>query len=69
MAITRARDKLFITSCQKRKRMNMLNECTPSRFLDEIPQNLIEYHEPKQITDADVVNRLDDLLASFNARK
>ncbi len=68
VAITRARDKLFITSCQKRKRLNMINECTPSRFLDEIPQNLIEYHEPKQMTNDEAADMLDNLLDSFKAR-
>ncbi|MCA1951379.1 ATP-dependent helicase [Gracilinema caldarium] len=45
VAITRARDKLFITSCRKRRRMQSLAECSPSPFLQEIPQHLVEYHE------------------------
>jgi DNA helicase-2/ATP-dependent DNA helicase PcrA len=45
VAITRARDKLFITSCRKRRRMQSLVECSPSPFLEEIPQHLVEYHE------------------------
>ncbi|MBO4533588.1 MAG: UvrD-helicase domain-containing protein [Treponema sp.] len=69
VAITRARDKLFISSCQKRKRMNMINECTPSRFLDEIPQNLIEYHEPKQLTEEEAADMLGDFLEKLKARK
>ena len=48
VAITRARDKLLITSCQKRRRMQAAVECTPSRFLEEIPENLVEYHEVKK---------------------
>jgi DNA helicase-2/ATP-dependent DNA helicase PcrA len=46
VAITRARDKLYISSCRKRRRMQGLAECTPSRFIDEIPANLVELHEP-----------------------
>lgn len=69
VAITRARDKLFISSCQKRKRMNVINECTPSRFLDEIPQNLVEYHEPKVPTDEEVVDMFDNFLEKLKARK
>lgn len=46
VAITRARDKLFLSSCQKRRKMQSVIECTPSRFLDEIPAGLVEYHEP-----------------------
>lgn len=48
VAITRARDKLLITSCQKRRRMQATVDCTPSRFLEEIPENLVEYHEVKK---------------------
>ena len=68
VAITRARDKLFITSCQKRKRMNMINECTPSRFLDEIPQNLVEYHEPKEMTNEEAESMLGDFLSQLKAK-
>ncbi|MEW6564356.1 MAG: ATP-dependent helicase, partial [Spirochaetota bacterium] len=45
VAITRARDKLLITSCRKRRRLQSLMECSPSPFLEEIPQHLVEYHE------------------------
>jgi DNA helicase-2/ATP-dependent DNA helicase PcrA len=45
VAITRARDKLFITSCLKRRRMQNTADCTPSPFLTEIPSHLVEYHE------------------------
>ncbi|MGL4986401.1 MAG: ATP-dependent helicase [Treponemataceae bacterium] len=48
VAITRARDKLFISSCRKRKKMQSVVECVPSPFLDEIPAGLVEYHEPEQ---------------------
>ena len=68
VAITRARDKLFLTSCQQRKKMNMVNECTPSRFLDEIPQNLIEYHEPKEITQEEAHDMLSNFLENLKSR-
>lgn len=51
VAITRARDKLYISSCAKRKKMSATVECQPSRFLDEIPPRLVEYHEPQQAVD------------------
>ncbi|MBQ0162118.1 MAG: UvrD-helicase domain-containing protein [Treponema sp.] len=60
VAITRARDKLFISSCQKRRKMQATVECTPSRFLDEIPPNLVEYHEPSQVVSDD---KAQDILA------
>ncbi|MDR2144583.1 MAG: UvrD-helicase domain-containing protein, partial [Treponema sp.] len=37
VAITRARDKLYITSCKKRRRLQDTIECAPSPFLAEIP--------------------------------
>ena len=36
VAITRARDKLFLSCCQHRRKMQQNVECTPSPFLDEI---------------------------------
>ncbi|QTQ12103.1 UvrD-helicase domain-containing protein [Treponema parvum] len=51
VAITRARNKLFISACRKRRRQQSIVECEPSCFLDEIPQNLIEYHQPPKAPD------------------
>jgi len=42
VAITRAREKLYITSCKKRRRLQDIVECSPSPFLAEIPPHLIE---------------------------
>lgn len=42
VAITRARKKLFISSCQIRRTMRDTVECRPSPFLEEIPKELIE---------------------------
>ncbi|MBP5403157.1 MAG: UvrD-helicase domain-containing protein [Treponema sp.] len=68
VAITRARDKLFISSCQKRKRMQAVVECQPSRFLDEIPANLVEYHKPSQEVSSDQAHDiLDNMLKMFAA--
>ncbi len=51
VAITRARKNLYITACQKRRSMNDTVEAIPSRFLDEIPENLVEVVEADQIVD------------------
>jgi DNA helicase-2/ATP-dependent DNA helicase PcrA len=45
VAITRAREKLYITSCHSRRRLQNTAECSPSPFLDEIPKELIKIHE------------------------
>ena len=57
VAITRARDKLFITSCLHRKKASQEAECFPSPFLAEIPENLLEYHEitPEKEEDAEQI--------------
>lgn len=47
VAITRAQKKLFLTSCKKRRHLKDFVECAPSRFVDEIPAELVTFHEPK----------------------
>ena len=68
VAITRARDKLFMTSCQKRRRQQMTVESEPSRFLDEIPSNLVEYHEPKQLTEEETGQMFSNFLDKLKAQ-
>lgn len=41
VAITRARKHLFITSCTQRRVLREATECLPSRFLEEIPRDLL----------------------------
>lgn len=68
VAITRAREKLIISSCQKRRRMQNIVECEPSRFLDEIPQNLVEYHEPDfEVPEEKAKDIFADMLKKFSA--
>jgi DNA helicase-2/ATP-dependent DNA helicase PcrA len=45
VAITRARDKLFITSCRRRRRLQTVVDREPSPFLSESPSHLVEFHE------------------------
>jgi DNA helicase-2/ATP-dependent DNA helicase PcrA len=47
VAITRAKERLYITSCKKRKKNRAPVDCAPSRFLDEIPGELVEISEPE----------------------
>jgi DNA helicase-2/ATP-dependent DNA helicase PcrA len=61
VAITRARDKLYITSCLKRRRLQNTIECLPSPFLAEIPNHLIEYHEPENAEESE--ERAEDFFA------
>lgn len=45
VAITRARNKLLITSCKRRKHLQSITDSIPSRFLEEIPKHLIKQNE------------------------
>ena len=66
VAITRAREKLYITSCQKRRRLQNTVDCVPSPFLDEIPKHLIEYHESE--TTVDDAALTEDFFARIRAQ-
>ena len=46
----------------------MVAEAEPSRFLDEIPSNLVEYHEPKQITEEETGQMFSDFLSQLKAK-
>ncbi|GHU07369.1 DNA helicase [Spirochaetia bacterium] len=66
VAITRARDKLFISSCLKRRRMQGIADCLPSPFLAEIPNNLIEYY--KEETEEEAAASADAAAEAFFAQ-
>ncbi|WP_461247468.1 ATP-dependent helicase [Treponema sp. R6D11] len=65
VAITRAREKLYITCCRRRRRLQTADECSPSPFLAEIPPELVKYHEkePEVIDDA----KADEYMAKIKA--
>jgi DNA helicase-2/ATP-dependent DNA helicase PcrA len=66
VAITRAREKLYITSCQKRRRLQNTIDCSPSPFLDEIPGDLVKYHEKEnEIIDDELAGRLMEQMKSL----
>ena len=48
VAVTRAMDKLYITSCRMRHHLKESVTCIPSRFLEEIPAELIQTEENKK---------------------
>ena len=45
VALTRAQEMLFITSCRTRTLLRESRECVPSPFLEEIPGELVEHCE------------------------
>ena len=69
VAITRARQKLFMTSCRTRKSMKEIIECRPSPFLEEIPEGLIENHQPEEeITAEEAIKSLASLRAGWTEK-
>ncbi len=58
VAITRAQNKLFITSCRKRRRNKEIMETEPSPFIDEIPSHLVAYHEPDSESDDEAIEKM-----------
>lgn len=69
VAITRAQEKLILSSCQKRRKQGVLIECEPSRFLDEIPENLVEYHNPeKPVSGEKAKNLFQDMLKNLKSK-
>ncbi|MCL2242993.1 MAG: UvrD-helicase domain-containing protein [Treponema sp.] len=66
VAITRAREKLIITSCKKRRHMQNTADCSPSPFLEEIPKELIRYHEKEsEEIDEDTADKFMEQLKSI----
>lgn len=57
VAITRAREKLFMTACQTRRMMREVIETGPSPFLEEIPPELVEFHREEKMFDPDTVSQ------------
>lgn len=66
VAVTRAQQRLFISACKTRRKMNNSLECEPSRFLDEIPSHLVEYaEESKELNAQDAHELLQNMLKNF----
>lgn len=67
VAVTRAQKRLLISSCKFRRKMGGNIECQPSRFLDEIPPNLVQYHEPsKEVEKEKAHELLQNMLKNFS---
>ncbi|HUX13024.1 MAG TPA: UvrD-helicase domain-containing protein [Spirochaetia bacterium] len=65
VAITRAKVKLYLSSCRKRKVMREIIECTPSPFIEEIPPELVEIREDEDPVDS---VEADDYFARIRQR-
>ena len=69
VAVTRAMDKLYITSCKMRHHLRDCVTCIPSRFLEEIPAELIQNgDEGKEETPEEAEKRIMEQFEKLKAR-
>jgi DNA helicase-2/ATP-dependent DNA helicase PcrA len=57
VGMTRAKDKLFISTYLRRREYDTYRNCTPSRFLVDIPSQLIERKDIYDIQEVDTASR------------
>ncbi len=58
VAITRAKQRLYLSSCKTRRRRGSPEEAEPSPFLDELPTDLLEYHREDEELSSEDATRL-----------
>ena len=67
VGITRARQNLTMTFAAKRKQYGEIIECMPSRFLDELPQEDLEWEGQEDAPVEVKAARGNDALAAMRA--
>ncbi|MFP4385079.1 MAG: ATP-dependent helicase [Spirochaetia bacterium] len=65
VAITRAKKILYITSCRRRTVMRQLVDCSPSPFLEEIPEELLEFSEDRPMDEEEAEDLFARMKQSF----
>ena len=69
VAMTRAKERLFLTYAQKRRVMNMVTVRRPSMFIDEIPAEFIEFSTPAELKNPQENSELaSDYMAQIKER-
>jgi DNA helicase-2/ATP-dependent DNA helicase PcrA len=68
VAITRAQDKLYITSCQKRNRRDSSGDRLPSPFLSEIPPELVKCLNPDNLSAEETASDADAFFKKMRER-
>lgn len=68
VGITRARERLILTRAEKRKRHGRLADCVPSRFIVDVPENLVVKHSgPRPVREERRKSLLDDLFKKLDS--
>jgi DNA helicase-2/ATP-dependent DNA helicase PcrA len=64
VALTRAMQSLVISHCASRKKYGQIMPCHPSRFLKELPSELVEDAKDKQPVNQDTAKQMFDAIRS-----
>jgi DNA helicase-2/ATP-dependent DNA helicase PcrA len=67
VGITRARQRLFITYAAARRRFGERIECTPSRFLEELPAEVLEWEGRTEISEDEKKARGQSAIAGLRS--
>ena len=67
VGITRARQKLALTYCRQRKRYGEWESCTPSRFLDELPEENIIWRRPGETSSKEQKEQVSSMFSDLQA--
>ncbi|TFG59091.1 MAG: ATP-dependent helicase, partial [Spirochaetales bacterium] len=65
VALTRAKERLYLTSCKSRRLQGRQRECVPSPFLEELPAHTIEVAEDTEVDDSAAVDHFSRMRAVF----
>jgi DNA helicase-2/ATP-dependent DNA helicase PcrA len=65
VAITRAKKRLYISACRRRRKMSHVVDCVPSPFLMELPRELIEEREESELTPEESEDAFTRMRAKF----
>lgn len=65
VAITRARQRLMLTYAERRRVMNQVVAKRPSHFLDELPEDLVEFTTPQKAIKPATLAETEDFLAQM----
>lgn len=67
VGITRAKQNLTVTYAKRRKQFGELIETTPSRFLDELPEEYIHWHGKDEVDPELARQKGQDTLSALHA--
>ena len=67
VGMTRARQRLLLTYARRRKRFGETLECTPSRFLEELPAEAVEWEGRVELSAAESTARAHSAIAGLRS--